>query len=448
MKATRTLKVIPSYNQNFNYNIIPFTPEVINYNVNNYKTLSAYNSQNGFFKENAVLTPTITLLQASKPAHKGEIFSYSQYDSQTSTSVPRYHTSQNGINYDFSSIITTNSAPIEISSTTYRNRYPYNNLLRGQDYSNGYDNNYLVNNIYTTYSQKNLHSFNSSFNLYIEPDFNIKLNEFIILNQIGQGSEGLVYKVRWIKNNKTYAMKKCGIQSLEAVKTKDQEIVTVKNFVESTGNDGILKTFGRLCKPNSIGFFDYYEIMEFADRDWEQEIMRRQKLHLFYQEYELTEILGKLVRNFSSLQTNHITHRDVKPQNIMLLNGIFKISDFGNAKVLKREGIIIQRVRGSELFMSPIVFKGYHSGVLQIQHNSFKSDVFSLGMCLFFAACLSYDGPSYIREVYDMNTIRRVLNQYLGRRYSQNFINILFTMLQVEERKRPDFNQLEIMFSF
>ena len=47
-----------------------------------------------------------------------------------------------------------------------------------------------------------------------------------------------------------------------------------------------------------------------------------------------------------------------------------------------------------------------------------------------------------------MNTIRRVLNQYLGRRYSQNFINILFTMLQVEERKRPDFNQLEIMFSF
>ena len=160
------------------------------------------------------------------------------------------------------------------------------------------------------------------------------------------------------------------------------------------------------------------------------------------------EILGKLVRNFSSLQTNHITHRDVKPQNIMLLNGIFKISDFGNAKILKREGIIIQRVRGSELFMSPIVFKGYHSGVLQIQHNSYKSDVFSLGMCLFFAACLSYDGPSCIREVYDMNTIRRVLNQYLGRRYSQDFINILFTMLQVEERKRPDFNQLEIMFSF
>ena len=448
MMATRTLKVIPSYNQNFNHNIIPFTTKVINYNVNNYKNLSAYNSQNGFFKENAVLTPTVTLSQASKPAYNREIFSYSQYDSQTSTSVPRYHTSQNGINYDFSSIITTNSAPIEISSTTYRNRYPYNNLLRGQDYSNGYDNNYLVNNIYTTYSQKNLHSFNSSFNLYIEPDFNIKLNEFIILNQIGQGSEGLVYKVRWIKNNKTYAMKKCGIQSLEAVKTKDQEIVTVKNFVESTGNDGILKTFGRLCKPNSIGFFDYYEIMEFADRDWEQEIMRRQKLHLFYQEYELTEILGKLVRNFSSLQTNHITHRDVKPQNIMLLNGIFKISDFGNAKILKREGIIIQRVRGSELFMSPIVFKGYHSGVLQIQHNSYKSDVFSLGMCLFFAACLSYDGPSCIREVYDMNTIRRVLNQYLGRRYSQNFINILFTMLQVEERKRPDFNQLEIMFSF
>jgi len=30
--------------------------------------------------------------------------------------------------------------------------------------------------------------------------------------------------------------------------------------------------------------------------------------------------------------------------------------------------------------MSPIVFKAYHAGLKQIQHNTFKSDVFSLGM--------------------------------------------------------------------
>ena len=132
----------------------------------------------------------------------------------------------------------------------------------------------------------------------------------------------------------------------------------------------------------------------------------------------------------------------------MIVNGTFKICDFGNAKILKKQGVIVQRIRGSELFMSPIVFKGYHSGVLQIKHNTFKSDVFSLGMCIFFAACLSYDGPISIREIYDMNTIKKVLNKFLSKRYSPNFINILFTMLQVEEKKRPDFNQLELIFGF
>jgi serine/threonine protein kinase len=134
-------------------------------------------------------------------------------------------------------------------------------------------------------------------------------------------------------------------------------------------------------------------------------------------------------------------------QNIMFVNGVLKICDFGDAKILKKRGIVVQRIRGSELFMSPLVFRAYHAGMQQIQHNTYKSDVFSLGMCMLFAACLSYDGPSTIREIYDMNMIRNVLYQYLGRRYSPNFINILWTMLQVDEKKRPDFNQLQIMFN-
>ena len=242
-------------------------------------------------------------------------------------------------------------------------------------------------------------------------------------------------------------MKKSEIQSLETIKDMQKEIILIKNYVESTGNDGILKTFGTLCIRSSA-YFKFYEIMELADRDWDNEVRRRYQSHLYYQEYELMEILRRLIKNFSSLQLNHITHRDIKPQNIMIINGTFKICDFGNAKILKKQGVIVQRIRGSELFMSPIVFKGYHSGVIQIKHNTFKSDVFSLGMCIFFAACLSYDGPISIREIYDMKTIKKVLNKFLGTRYSPNFINILLTMLQVEEKKRPDFNQLELIFGF
>ena len=195
-----------------------------------------------------------------------------------------------------------------------------------------------------------------------------------------------------------------------------------------------------------LGNLILYEIMELAERDWEQELLNRKKNNLYYNEYELVNILGNLIKTFSLLQSKKITHRDVKPQNIMIINRKLKICDFGNARILKRDGIIIQRVRGSELFMSPILFKAYRARMSSVKHNTYKSDVFSLGMCIFLAAALSYAGPNLIREIYDMNAIKRVLNNFLEQRYSQNFINILLLMLQVEENKRPDFAELELLF--
>ena len=157
------------------------------------------------------------------------------------------------------------------------------------------------------------------------------------------------------------------------------------------------------------------------------------------------EIFRNLIKTFALLQTNHITHRDIKPQNILLSKGKMKICDFGNARVLKRNGIIIQRIRGSQLFMSPIVFKGYQSGMQNIKHNSYKSDVYSLGICFFFAASLSTDGPNYIRNMDDNKKIKKVLDYNLKTKYSANLINLISTMLQVDEDKRPDFIELEAM---
>ena len=48
--------------------------------------------------------------------------------------------------------------------------------------------------------------------------------------------------------------------------------------------------------------------------------------------------------------------------------------------ILKKEGYVIQRIRGSEMYMSPVLFKGFHAKMAQVKHNAYKSDVFSLGM--------------------------------------------------------------------
>ena len=163
----------------------------------------------------------------------------------------------------------------------------------------------------------------------------------------------------------------------------------------------------------------------------------------YYTEGELHNIIKQLISTLSFLQKMHITHRDIKPQNILIANGRYKLCDFGDIRVMQRDGEVVQRIRGSELYMSPILFYGLRRGLQYIEHNTYKSDAFSLGMCLFYAACLSFDGPVEIREVKNMNIKAQILNKYLGARYSQKLIKILYMMLYEEESLRPDFILLE-----
>ena len=279
-----------------------------------------------------------------------------------------------------------------------------------------------------------------------EPKNDFNLNEFIILKTVGKGAEGIIYAVKWTKNNKQYALKKTQIMDPNNIIKRKKDNETIKNFIESTGCDGIIKTYATLCRQNNMGFTDCFEIMELAEKDWEAEILNRSKEKRFYSEFELIEIFRNLIKIFALLQKHHITHRDIKPQNIMLINNKMKICDFGNARVLKRKGYIIQRIRGSELFMSPIVFKGYRSGIQNIGHNAYKSDVYSLGICFFLAASLSYDGPNYIRPMNDMSKIKDALDYNLANKYTAKIINIIFTMIQIEEKIRPDFLELEALF--
>lgn len=334
-----------------------------------------------------------------------------------------------------------------------KNNYYNNNnteIFSGQNASNNFSENNIglntnINSL--TNEDTSLNNGLDNYNAYgeEEPKFNFKLSEFTILKKIGEGAEGSIFTVKWKKNNKIYVLKKCEVIFDQIAKKKKEVNKLLKEFVETTGSDGVIKIYGNLLANNEFGTQYFYELMELGGKTWEKEIAFREKKKLYYQEYELMDIFTHLIKTFSALQTNHFTHRDINPENIIMVNGKLKICDFGNSKVLKKDGFIIQKVRGSELFMSPILFKGLHSNVQSIKHNAYKSDVFSLGMCFFLAASLTYDGLNTIREIYNMNIIKKVLNKYLGKRYSINLIDLLLSMLEIDENKRPDFTQLELL---
>ena len=227
----------------------------------------------------------------------------------------------------------------------------------------------------------------------------INPDEFIKLKKIGEGSFGKIFKSKWIQNNQNYAMKEMHFQ-------------TEDNFL-------------------------------FLQKKLKLILDLEKKINEYYTEKELFSITKQLIKTLSLLQKNHITHRDIKLQNILIVNGKYKICDFGESRNLSQKGILVQPIRGSELYMSPILFSGLNEKLLHVTHNTYKSDVFSLGMCILFAASLDYNSLYEIREMSNMNKIRNVLMEYLSNKYSNDFIEILLCLLEVKEKKRPDFIQME-----
>ena len=199
--------------------------------------------------------------------------------------------------------------------------------------------------------------------------------------------------------------------------------------------------------------FVLYVVMELATSDWEKEIEKRRKNKKYYKEKELIKILHKLIITFSQLQKINISHRDIKPQNVLFFkeNNSYKLADFGEAKELQNNILITskQTLRGTELFMSPILFQALRNKnkyVKLVNHNTFKSDVYSFGLMSFFVASLGYEGLYDIRELKNNSDIKIILNKYLKDFYSKDFINLIASMIDVDEKSRCDFIQLEKIF--
>ena len=276
----------------------------------------------------------------------------------------------------------------------------------------------------------------------VTPSENINISEYDLIGEIGKGSFGNIYKVKWKVDQKYYALKSEILNNMEEINQRLERGKAMRNFMQRTGCQGIVNIYGsHLVRQGND--YHYFELMELCDADFEKEIKMRSSYGAFFSEIELDNIIKQLISTLSFLQQQHITHRDIKPQNILIANGKYKLCDFGDIRVMQRDGFVVQRIRGSELYMSPILFNALRQGLKQVPHNTYKSDVFSLGMCLLYAACLSFDGPVEIREVTNMNIKLQILNKYLASRYSQKLIKILYLMLMTEESDRPDFIMLQ-----
>jgi Zn finger protein HypA/HybF involved in hydrogenase expression len=265
---------------------------------------------------------------------------------------------------------------------------------------------------------------------------NFNKNDYKEVSKIGQGSFGVIYSVI-DKNEKTFAMKKIIAHGGKEL----QEFTKEYELVHSCQHKNIVKLLGVCTTKLDNTTHALYILMEQALTDWEKEILKRGHTKAFYKEEELMGILKLLASTLAFLQRRKISHRDIKPQNILIYPGDeFKLADFGEAKRLTNE---FNTLRGTEIYMSPILFYGLRNKSSDVIHNTYKSDVFSLGLCILYAATLNIRCLVDIRELTNMKVLINVINKHLRDRYSSKFHSILRKMLELEERLRVDFIELE-----
>lgn len=210
------------------------------------------------------------------------------------------------------------------------------------------------------------------------------LGRYEILEELGRGDMGIVYKAHDPLIDRFVAIKTIDLQKLNE---QEKEEYKARFYQEA-------KAAGRLNHPNIITIHDLgrkgdiaYIAMELMEGPELQNIVaENQSLTVG----EKLDIAFQVAEGLAYAHEHGVVHRDIKPSNIMVLRGRHvKIADFGIARM---ESSLWRtqtgKVIGSPLYMSPE----------QIQSNSIttRSDIFSLGVVLYklFTGKLPFNGDN------------------------------------------------------
>lgn len=191
-------------------------------------------------------------------------------------------------------------------------------------------------------------------------------DRYEILEKIGTGGMSDVYKAKCHKLNR-----------FVAVKVLKQEFSENVNFVSKFRIEA--QAAAGLMHPNIVNVYDvgeengiYYIVMELVEGITLKKYIEK-KARLSYK--EAVSIAIQVSLGIEAAHNNHIIHRDIKPQNIIISKeGKVKVTDFGIAKAAT-SNTITSNVMGSVHYTSPEQARGGYSDE--------KSDIYSLGITLF-----------------------------------------------------------------
>ncbi|NXN33241.1 STK36 kinase, partial [Nycticryphes semicollaris] len=169
------------------------------------------------------------------------------------------------------------------------------------------------------------------------------MEKYHVLEMIGEGSFGRVYKGRRKHSAQVVALK-----FIPKVGRSEKELKNLQREIE------IMRG---LHHPNIIQMLDSFEtnkevvvVTEYAEGELFQILEDEGSLP----EDQVQTIAAQLVSALYYLHSHRILHRDMKPQNILLgKDGVVKLCDFGFARAMSIHTMVLTSIKGTPLYMSP-----------------------------------------------------------------------------------------------
>ena len=193
------------------------------------------------------------------------------------------------------------------------------------------------------------------------------VKRYVPIEEIGQGSMGLVYKA---KDNV--------LDRIVAYKVLPDYLKESKEHLEDFKREA--KIIATLNHPYIVTLYDIIEdegdiclIMEFIEGLTLKEILDKRRT---LPPYVIKNMVLQICSALDYAHSKNIVHRDIKPANIMVTkNNIIKIMDFGIAKIVEKAMMSRTSIKGTPLYMSPEQIRG--------EPVDPRYDIYSLGCIMY-----------------------------------------------------------------